>query len=405
MNDQDFGDEIVPEEWPTVFTQVPVWVLLSGSTAQAYRMYAFLAEHINSRRTGKDRIAFPSMKAIARALGLKDQRDVKKYREELERLGAVRSELAPYAGGLRRRYKYRVRFNPPAGHTGPTSLAEFYDLHPDVRSQKKTAGQPQGGKNPTLEGGEKPTSRTRENPTLKKRDQEQPDQQKRDAAPSARSAVDGRQASAGSRGSRGGGVAASGKTNPPPLSSDDKRRYEQTVAVLPPVLAGLVPRNAPRELKQAVLDALAAGTPASRTAEQLVEFRLMPKWRKHYGSQDGAGEIRRPVGVLLAMLVRNAECGDDRCDERTNVDTGEACRSCEMRVVDRRADRVREQGPSSSQEPAGGVPGPRTEPAPAVPGDRPPPVVVDPSTVPLGDYRSGAELARARMVEKALRPR
>lgn len=203
-----------------------------------------------------------------------------------------------------------------------------------------------------------------------------------------------------------GGFAASGKTNSPPLTTDDKHRYEQAVAALPPVLNALVPKNAPRELQQAVLDALDAGGPASRTPEQLVDFRLMPKWRKHYGSQDGAGEIRKPVGVLLAMLRRDAECGDKRCDERTNVDTGEACRSCEMRAMDRRADRVREQGPSSPADPAGGVPGPRTARPPGTVSAAPPPaVVVDASLAPLGDYRSGAERARAGMVEKALRPR
>ncbi|MFD9443382.1 helix-turn-helix domain-containing protein [Streptomyces sp. NPDC060001] len=217
---------------------------------------------------------------------------------------------------------------------------------------------------------------------------------------------DGRSPStSGSRGSGGGGFAASGKTNPPPLTADDKRRYEQAVAALPPVLAELVPKNAPRDLKQAVLDALDWDGPAARTPEQLVDFRLMPKWRKHYGSQDAAGEIRKPVGVLKAMLLRNAECGDARCDERTNVDSGESCRACDMRAVDRRADRDREQQASSPPEPAAGVPGPRTAPAPSAPPVRQPAVVVDPSTVPLGDYRSGAELARARMVEKALRPR
>lgn len=354
MSEQDFGDEIVPEDWPTVFTQIPVWLLLSGSTAQAYRMYAFLAEHINSRLTGKDRIAFPSMKAIARALGLKDHRDVKKYREELERLGAVRAELAPYAGGLRRRYKYWVRFNPPAAYTGPTSLSEFYEINDDVRSKKNTAGQPQGGKKPTLEGGENPTLRERKNPTLKKRDQEQPDQPERDDAPSARSAADGRRPSTGSRGSRGGGSAASGKTKPS-FSREQRRQYDAFVQALPVPLAALAPRGLPRELVNAVLTATDLESPAGRTVQQLVEYRLTPKWDRYYGSLEQAGPIEKPVGVLVAMLRRDAECSDPRCDERTNVDTGLPCISCEQRGVDKRAERaqeaVREAAPEAAAAP------------------------------------------------------
>ncbi|MFK0288334.1 hypothetical protein ACIQVL_48860 [Streptomyces sp. NPDC090499] len=375
MSEQDFGDEIVPEDWPTVFTQIPVWLLLSGSTAQAYRMYAFLAEHINSRRTGRDRIAFPSMKAIARALGLKDHRDVKRYREELEQLGAVRAELATYAGGLRRRYRYWVRFNPPPGYAGPTSLSEFYEINDDVRSTKSTAGQSQGGKKPTLQGGESPTTRKRENPTLKKRDQEQQDQDERDDAPAARSASDGRRPTTGSSGSRGGGSAASGKTKPPSLTQEQRQQVDAFVQALPKQLADLLPVRMPSNLSTAVLEALAAGQPHERTPQQLIEYRLVPKWDGHYASRDAAGPLERPVGVLIAMLRRDRECGDARCDERTNVDTGNPCVSCGQRRVDERADRASAAPPAASGpmapsgvrrapagRPGGPVPPPREAP-------------------------------------------
>lgn len=217
---------------------------------------------------------------------------------------------------------------------------------------------------------------------------------------------DGRRPTAGSRDSSAGGFAASGKTNPPPLTRDDKHRYEQVVAALPPVLVDLVPKNAPRDLKQAVLEALDSAGPAARTPEQLVDYRLMPKWRKHYGSLDSAGPIRKPVGVLKTMLRWDAECGDKRCDERTNVDSGEACRACQMRAADRRADREREQPASQPAGPPVDVPGPRTEaPRPAATPVKTVTVVVDASMAPLGDYRTGAELARAGMVDKARRPR
>ena len=366
MNDEDFGDEIVPEDWPTVYTRIPVWLLLCGSTAQAYRMYAFLAEHINSQLIGKDRIAFPSMKAIARALGLKDHRDVKKYREELERLGAVRAELTPYAGGLRRRYKYWVRFNPPPEYVGPTSLSEFYEINDDVRSKKNTAGQPQGGKKPTLQGGESPTPRKRENPTLKKRDQEQPDQGQGDDG------VDGRRPPTGSKRARVSGSAASGKTKPPSLTREQRHQVDALLQSLPKQLADLVPDHIPTNLQTAVLEALAAGQPEERTAQQLVDFRLLPKWNKHYASRDAAGPIKKPVGVLIAMLKHDAECGDARCDERTNVDNGQACVSCEQRAVNERADRQRASQPAPSQP---SPPKPRAAAAPARKASAPAPTI------------------------------
>ena len=171
---------------------------------------------------------------------------------------------------------------------------------------------------------------------------------------------DGRQASTGSRGSRSGGLAASGKTKPPSLTPDQRQQVDAFFQALPKELADLVPANPPGNLKAAVLDALAAGRPEGRTAQQLVEFRLLPKWHKHYASTDRAGPLERPVGVLVTMLRRDAECGDARCDERTDVDSGMPCRSCEMRAVDRRADRTR-----AAEKPPTSVPAPRLpKPAP-----------------------------------------
>ncbi|MFB8182588.1 hypothetical protein ACFC8N_42695 [Streptomyces sp. NPDC055966] len=152
---------------------------------------------------------------------------------------------------------------------------------------------------------------------------------------------DGRQASSGSRGSRGGGSAASGKTKPA-FSREQRRQYDAFVQALPAPLAALVPRGLPRELVNAVLTATDLESPAGRTVQQLVEYRLTPKWDRYYGSLEQAGPIEKPVGVLVAMLRRDAECSDPRCDERTNVDTGLPCISCEQRGVDKRAERAQE---------------------------------------------------------------
>ncbi|MFD7995482.1 helix-turn-helix domain-containing protein [Streptomyces mexicanus] len=163
---------------------------------------------------------------------------------------------------------------------------------------------------------------------------------------------DGRSPStSGSRRERSSGSAASGKTKPPSLTREQRRQVDVLFQALPKELADLVPANPPVNLKTAALEALAAGRPEERTVQQLVEFRMLPKWNKHYASQDAAGPIRKPVGVLLALLERDAECGDARCDERTNVDTGQSCISCGERAVDKRAERVQEAAPEPTAIP------------------------------------------------------
>jgi hypothetical protein len=163
--------------------------------------------------------------------------------------------------------------------------------------------------------------------------------------------TDGRRPTTGSRSSRSGGSAASGKTKPPSHTREQRQQVDAFFQALPKQLADLVPANPPSNLKAAVLEALAVGRPEARTPRQLVEYRLLPKWDGHYASRDAAGPLERPVGVLIAMLRRDAECGDARCDERTNVDSGQACRSCEMRAVDKRADRAAEAGQEKPQTP------------------------------------------------------
>lgn len=164
---------------------------------------------------------------------------------------------------------------------------------------------------------------------------------------------DGRRPSTGSRGSSAGGSAASGNSKPT-FSREERRQYDAFVAVLPAPLKALVPKGLPRPLVEAVLTATAYDNPAGRTVQQLIDFRLMPKWDRYYASLEKAGPLERPVGVLVTMLKHDVECQDPRCDERTNVDTGEPCRLCELRGVDRRADREREaeKEPHRPQEPS-----------------------------------------------------
>ncbi|KPI31438.1 hypothetical protein OV320_2654 [Actinobacteria bacterium OV320] len=182
---------------------------------------------------------------------------------------------------------------------------------------------------------------------------------------------DGRQASTGSRGSRAGGSAASGKIKQPGFSREERRQYDAFVQALPAPLKALVPNGLPEPLVRAVLAATDGSNPVGRTVEQLIEYRLLPKWDKHYSRRDQAGPLKKPVGALVAMLRRDAECGDPRCDERTNVDTGQDCRACDVRKQDKRAGRAAEGGVEEVPRPAA-APAPRA-PAWKLPGPVPPP--------------------------------
>ncbi|MFD4483157.1 hypothetical protein ACFWPU_44605 [Streptomyces sp. NPDC058471] len=345
--EEDAPDDLVPEDWPTFYTQVPVWVLLSGCTAQAYRLYAFLAEHINSRTPGR-RIAWPKGEAIARALGLKDYRKAARYWAELQDLGAIRIEEVRYAGGMRRRNRYHVRFNPPAGYDGLLSLSDFYTAHADVRAPrtgprqtsqgKETAGHPRGALKGTT--GRAPLGVTGGAPS----GTAQPDQhqlhpeQPENPAPSARSAPNARRAPAPTTRPAAGGVAASDNAPAPPQTStltraqrEDLRRIE---AALPAELRDLLPARRPRPLRQAMLVAL-----AQRTWTQLAE-RAERRWytwgfAAAADAATGGTGLSSPVGVAITLLQEGA-CPDPRCEDGTNIDTGRACPRCAERRADRR---------------------------------------------------------------------
>ncbi|HEX5569212.1 MAG TPA: hypothetical protein VFY14_20235, partial [Streptomyces sp.] len=345
MSESEGRDEIVPEEWPTVYTQVPVWILLSGISGQAYKLYAFLAEHINARTPAK-RVAFPKQKNIAKVLRLKNPRQVGKYTDELEALGAVRVEEYRYARGMRRGNRYHVRFNPPAGYQGPTSLSEFYEAAKAAKDaatsaatpgfEGETAGQPRGTENSTSGGTENSTSRGTKNSTAQ-RDQGERDQLERDDAPSARSAAERRQASTGSRGRATRGRAASGKSR----HRLTKAEYDAIKAVrglLPDDLERALPAKTPTNLRASILAALAVGSPYERTPAQLVEYRLMPRWNGYWAAKFYAGELSRSVvGPVMSMLEHRPECSDISCEDRVNIHTGEPCVLCATRREDRRA--------------------------------------------------------------------
>jgi hypothetical protein len=155
------GDVIAAEEGPAPFTQVPDWLLLSGCSAQAFRMYVFLAAHIDPRDP-VSAVPCPKQVAIARAIGLSNEKQVGPYGRELERLGALRREKYRYASGMRNGYRYFLRFNPPSTYSGPVRMKDFYDANPDVRfdpspgrMRMAVLGRPDGGTENSTPGGTK----------------------------------------------------------------------------------------------------------------------------------------------------------------------------------------------------------------------------------------------------------
>lgn len=296
---EDQGDELVAEDWPTVATPVPVWVLLSGCSPRAFKMYAFLAEHINvSLRDPRKRIACPKQKAIAVILGLKDDRKVARYRKELEALGAIRVEKYRYAGGMRQGYKYFVRYNPPIGYDGDMVLKQFYAGHPEFRSAAKWEGRTEAAK-------------------------------KAAAIPT-----------------QGSGPAGEGAA-PKPSAPKPSRRGAGGEVALPPDVLKVLGAFRP-ELRAAMRETAHTDTPKtlvtavtkalkSRTAEQLVD-RVLRRWTTHgYEAKFEAGKLERPVGAAVAML-RHGECPDADCEDGTVLESGEACVLCIERGKDYKAD-------------------------------------------------------------------
>lgn len=334
------------------FVQMGHWVALSGVSPGALALYWMLAMHLN--RTRGDRYVWPTTDILAHMLGYSRGDKIKRFVDELVAIGAVRVISVPDLKGPQKRNVYRLRRNPPDGYVGVVSLGQFYTQLSEAY-EEETAGEavsPETGGDvpPEMRGDVAPETGGNVGPRSGAVTTRTPNYMNGKDAPSARSAADGRRPSTGSRGSRAGGSAASGNSKPT-FSREERRQYDAFVAALPAPLKALVPKGLPKPLVEAVLHAMAHDNPAGRTVQQLIEYRLMPKWDKYYSSQEQAGPIEKPVGVLVTMLKHDAECRDDRCDERRNVDTGATCISCEQRGVDRRFERQAEKGIERPQEP------------------------------------------------------
>lgn len=180
-------------------------------------------------------------------------------------------------------------------------------------------------------------------------------------AVSPRSGGERRRQTTGSKPAREGGSAASGKTSPP-LPQAQRQAVQAVRDLLPADLNQALGEKTPGNIQADIIAALAAGTPRERTAEQLVRYRLMPRWDRYWAVRFYAGELtptlpsgkaKQPFGPLAQMLADTPECGNLSCENRHDFVTAAACQQCEMRKVDQRADRAKERQNAAESARAG----------------------------------------------------
>lgn len=113
----------------------------------------------------------------------------------------------------------------------------------------------------------------------------------------------------------------------------------------------------PAAIEGAIRTELARGlSPAqlvTRAKRRYLEFGI----ERDIESAEGEG-VRTPVGALIS-LVRAGRCTSPRCDDGTDLDTGEECRTCERDREDRRpAPQEPVQGAFPVSVPSAPVPAP-----------------------------------------------
>ncbi|WP_281912307.1 helix-turn-helix domain-containing protein [Streptomyces olivaceus] len=378
MSEPEFDDlvGVGSSDAPPLFTMVPEWITYSGIKAAHRTLWTVLASCVNHDRP--DNLAWPTQDEIADAMGLKKPEQLAPYRQALEGLGAIEVTEKRYQGGMRRRYIYDVRFRPPQGYTGPLSRQEWLQRRKarlavaaeaeerdtaafeqenagqDGPPKNRGAGGPKNeGSGPAKNGGARAPSNGGA-----KQDQQQPDQQQPETAPSARSAGDGRRPSTGSSARRKSSGSAAGNGTDAPKKSPRSRReglvtreVKIVLDAFPEALLEALTAKAgsgrPRTVIKAIEDQLAGGGITAKTLGQ----RVARRWVTHrYTEHYTAGTLTSPVGATLAML-KPGPCPDPRCEDGKFND-GSVCPSCIERDKDRAAAREQQQAVAAAEKEA-----------------------------------------------------
>lgn len=124
------------------YTGMPNWVLLLPDLSYiGYKIYSLLLAHVNSSRG--DGIAWPTQKALAAMIGAHEDTVGKVISKELKPLGLIDVTVIRYGdNNSRKRNVYTVHEFPEEPFTGASSIPEWYELHPDFRTNVQVSPDP-----------------------------------------------------------------------------------------------------------------------------------------------------------------------------------------------------------------------------------------------------------------------
>lgn len=108
------------------YTKLGDWVLFSGASGMACKLYWIFRGHVNHQRG--DRLVWPTRRELAKMLGLAKTAGVDPYIEELKALGAIDVQKQHRHNGSQTNNLYTVHMAPPEGYTGPQSLTDVYKI-------------------------------------------------------------------------------------------------------------------------------------------------------------------------------------------------------------------------------------------------------------------------------------
>lgn len=172
---------------------------------------------------------------------------------------------------------------------------------------------------------------------------------------------DGRRPTTGSEGARTGGSAA----------RQDEHQEEVPYAAVGTVVRGFPKRLSglfaeDRPIPAAVEGAIRQELTRGLTARQIISRvrRRYLEWgiERDIEAEDGDG-VRTPVGALI-RLIGAGNCTSARCDDGTDLDTAEQCRTCDREREDHCAvDRGPVQGAFPVSVPSGPTPSPAPRPS------------------------------------------
>jgi hypothetical protein len=363
----------------------PHWVSLNFSS-KASHLYDLYNCHVSADRA--DRIVWPTLEDLAEMMGYSRGDKVTPFMRELEAGGAIEVRPVTKTGGQGLRYIVTVKLHPPVGFEGPMQSSDWHDRKKATETKKtnlseearkgskqtkktntapgegKTAGQevhPQtGGDVHPQTGGDVPPETG-----VVRKNQVNQNHLKKDAgvADAAGKGAGGFARERAHEAEREGGSAASGKKRKSPGVKTLKTRPPKLPAGFAEV-RDAIPQEIARPgtqlwpgLRRAICNRLDGSEGvAPRTAPQIIA-RINRAWFSERGPERAAPDYRgcprcTPTGcqasrdecdrikspsAWLAKVILAKDCEVPECEAGIVLSTGEDCRTCDRRAIDRQA--------------------------------------------------------------------